>query len=38
MGGFFVFDAVPCRALSGGGSYLRVTIQANGEAVITPEQ
>jgi single-strand DNA-binding protein len=25
-------------ASSGGGSYLRVTIQANGEAVITPEQ
>ena len=25
-------------ASSGGGSYFRVTIQANGEAVITPEQ
>jgi hypothetical protein len=25
-------------ASSGGGSYLKVTIQANGEAVITPEQ
>ena len=28
----------PVPGASGGGSYLRVTIQANGEAVITPEQ
>ena len=27
----------PVLGASGGGSYLKVTIQANGEAVITPE-